>query len=49
MSGVKILHFLKDWWKFSPIHQYYTIALNWHVVDVTRKALCLLTNLYEAR
>ena len=24
MSGVKILHFLKDWWKSIPIHQNYT-------------------------
>ena len=23
MSGVKILHFLKDWWKSIPIHQNY--------------------------
>ena len=28
MSGVKILHFLKDWWKSIPIHQNYTMALN---------------------
>ena len=27
MSGVRILHFLKDWWKFIQIHQYYTMAL----------------------
>ena len=27
MSGVKILHFLKDWWKSTPIHQNYTMAL----------------------
>ena len=27
MSGVKILHFLKDWWKSIPIHQNYTMAL----------------------
>ena len=27
MSGVKILHFLKDWWKSIPIHQHYTMAL----------------------
>ena len=24
MSGVRILHFLKDWWKFIQLHQYYT-------------------------
>ena len=23
MSGIKILHFLKDWWKSIPIHQNY--------------------------
>ena len=23
MSGVRMLHFLKDWWKFIQIHQYY--------------------------
>ena len=27
MSGVKILHYLKDWWKSIPIHQNYTMAL----------------------
>ena len=27
MSGVKILQFLKDWWKSIPIHQNYTMAL----------------------
>ena len=27
MSGVKILHFLKDWWKSIPLHQNYTMAL----------------------
>ena len=27
MSGVKILHFLKDWWKSIPNHQNYTMAL----------------------
>ena len=26
MSGVKILHFLKDWWKSIPIYQNYTIG-----------------------
>ena len=28
MSGVKIMHFLKDWWKSIPIHQNYTMALS---------------------
>ena len=28
MSGVKILHFLKDWWKSIPIYQNYTMALS---------------------
>ena len=28
MSGVKILHFLKDWRKSIPIHQNYTMALS---------------------
>ena len=27
MSGVSMLHFLNDWWKFIQIHQYYTMAL----------------------
>ena len=29
MAGVRMLHFLKDWWKFIQIHQYYlyTMAL----------------------
>ena len=26
MSGVQMLHFLKDWWKFIQIHEYYTMA-----------------------
>ena len=25
MSGVRMLHFLKDWWKFIQIHQYDTM------------------------
>ena len=28
ISGVKILQFLKDWWKSIPIHQNYTMALS---------------------
>ena len=32
MSGVKILHFLKDWWKSIPIHQNYTMALNLFII-----------------
>ena len=27
VSGVRMLHFLKDLWKFIQIHQYYTMAL----------------------
>ena len=27
MSGVRMLHFWKDWWQFIQIHQYYTMAL----------------------
>ena len=27
MSGVRILHFRKDGWKFIQIHRYYTMAL----------------------
>ena len=27
MSGVRMLHFLKDWWKLIQFHQYYTMAL----------------------
>ena len=27
MSGERMLHFLKDWWKFIQIHQYYIMAL----------------------
>ena len=26
-TGVRMLHFLKDWWKSIQIHQYYTMAL----------------------
>ena len=32
MSGVKILHFLKDWWKSIPIHQNYTMALRFSTI-----------------
>ena len=38
MSGVKILHFLKDWWKSIPIHQNYTMALRgtkWRILIKT--------------
>ena len=28
MSGVRMLHFLKDWWKFIQRHQYYTMLLS---------------------
>ena len=28
IQGVRMLHFLKDWWKFIQIHQYYTMALS---------------------
>ena len=27
MSGVRVLHFLKDWLKCTQIYQYYTMAL----------------------
>ena len=27
MSGVRMLQFLKFWWKFIQIHEYYTVAL----------------------
>ena len=32
MSGVKILHFLKDWWTSIPIHQNYTMALSEFII-----------------
>ena len=28
MSGVRMLHLFKDWWKFIQIPQYYTMTLN---------------------
>ena len=28
MSGMRMLHFSKDWRKFTHIHQHYTMALN---------------------
>ena len=31
-----MLHFLKDWWKFSQIHQYYTMALTNNIQNVTQ-------------
>ena len=34
MSGVKILHFLKDWWKSIPIHQNYTMALTYYIYNL---------------
>ena len=34
MSGVRMLHFLKDWWKFIQIHQYYTMALLVYFVSI---------------
>ena len=35
MSGVRMLHFLKDWWKFIQIHQYYTVALRVSLITST--------------
>ena len=35
MSGVKILHFLKDWWKSIPIYQNYIMALSFGSMDKT--------------
>ena len=34
MSGVRILHFSKDWWKFFQIHQYYAMAIYNHSVSL---------------
>ena len=47
MSGVKILHFLKDWWKSIPIHQNYTMALNCFSLNMvsTLQALSLHVDL----
>ena len=42
MSGVKILHFLKDWWKSIPIHQNYTMALM-HIQTCTHRC----TNIWQ--
>ena len=35
MSGVRMLHFLKNVWKFIWIHQYYTMALKVKSADRT--------------
>ena len=35
MSGVRILHILKDWFKFIQIHQYYTMALIYIINSLT--------------
>ena len=48
MSGVKILHFLKDWWKSIPIHQNYAMALMLfsyftYCAFQTSQSLCLKT------
>ena len=46
MSGVKILHFLKDWWKSIPIHQNYTMALRkWDFIWIYYMSF-LLTSLF---
>ena len=37
MSGVRTLHFLKDWWKFIQIYQYYTMAMIFFVVSETKQ------------
>ena len=34
MSGVRMLHFLKDGWKSIQIHQYYTMALIEEIHDL---------------
>ena len=36
MSGVRMLYFLKDWWKFIQIHQYYIMALKSQVWWIQR-------------
>ena len=36
VSEVRMLHFLKDWYKFIQFHQYYTMVLK-HQVDGLRK------------
>ena len=33
MSGVRKMHFWKDWWKLIEIHQYYAVALTKIVLD----------------
>ena len=40
MSGVRILHFLKDWWKFIQTHQNYTMALSFSQVESKNNVLC---------
>ena len=49
MSGVKILHFLKDWWKSIPIHQNYTMALKQDLNNTTPSSLnsILIIQIYE--
>ena len=52
MSGVRMLHFLKDWWKFIQIHQYCTLCsddLNEFQSDLNNpagKAICS-THMYS--
>ena len=43
MSGVRKLHFLKDWWKFIRIYQYYYYGFKvkqeyacWHTINLLR-------------
>ena len=47
MSGVRMLHFLKDGWKFIKIHQYYTMAFNL-LISIIRCFLskCCVMKLY---
>ena len=39
MSGVRMLHFLNDRWKFIHIHQYYTMALELYNKSNFRRVL----------
>ena len=51
MSGVRMLHFLKDWWKFIQIHQCYTkLGGKWLFrMDSVYRVLWILKNIDDFR
>ena len=46
MSGVRILHFLRDWWKFIQIPPNYTMALIFITTNMKQMQLTLFVPCY---